>query len=289
MAGLFLGLVGALVTSASITLLYLPFVFLNWQSFSTVDLGNLTQIILFNILALILGILRDRQHREQKRLREAESLAAIGSAVSSVAHDMKTPLIAIGGFSRQVQKGLDHCHPWYQKLEIVLQETKRLECMMMDMLEFARPIQLERKKEDIKDLVRDCISLVEEEARKREVSFQPALDREIPTVALDAMRLKRAIINILTNAVQASPARESISIQAYKEGKRIVLDISDRGPGITKEHMERIFHPFFTTKKEGTGLGLSISRKILEAHGGDLAAVNNLERGATFRLILPCD
>jgi two-component system, NtrC family, sensor histidine kinase HydH len=289
MAGLLLGLVGALVTSLSITLLYLPFVFLNWQGFSTVDIGNLGQVVLFNGLALILGVLRDRQRSEQKRLRESENLASIGSAMSSVAHDMKTPLIAIGGFSRQVQKDLDPKHPGFRKLEIVLQETRRLEGMMRDMLDFARPLQLERKEENLANFLRECISLVEEEAQKKKVSLQPSLDHDIPPVLLDAMRLKRAIINILTNAVQASPAGESVSIHTYKEGKRIVLSISNRGTGIPKEHMEKIFHPFFTTKKEGTGLGLPISKKILEAHGGDLTAKNDPQRGVTFLLFLPCD
>jgi signal transduction histidine kinase len=109
LAGFWFGLRSAITTSLSVTTLYLPFTVMNWKGFSESDLNNIIEMIFFNAVAVILGILRDRERAEQKHSREVESMAAIGRAMSGVAHDMKTPLIAIGGFSRLVQVKLQKC------------------------------------------------------------------------------------------------------------------------------------------------------------------------------------
>lgn len=287
LAGLWFGLRGALMTSLSISALYLPFVLLSWQNFSADDLDKLIQILFFNVLAVILGVLRNREQLEQRRLREAESLAAMGRAMSGVAHDMKTPLIAIGGFSRLAQKEFEEDHPGHQKLEIVIRETRRLENMMKDMLDFARPPALQREREDLNKLVAESLSVVEDEAQRRKVDIRQSLSEDLPAVAMDTMRMERVLINLIMNAVQASPEGETVTVQTYRDGTSLVVDIADCGCGIPLDSREEIFNPFFTTKKEGTGLGLPIAKKIVEAHEGHLKIVDNPEKGVTFRLMIP--
>lgn len=287
LAGFWFGLRGALITSLSVTALYLPFVLLSWQNFSADDLDKLIEILFFNVVAVILGVLRNREWLEQRRLQEAESLAAMGKAMSGVAHDMKTPLIAIGGFSRLVQKEFEEDHPGHQKLEIVIRETRRLENMMKDMLDFARPLALQWEQEDLNKLVAESLSVVEDEAQRRKVNIRHTLSEDLPPVALDTMRMERVLINLIMNAVQASPERETVTVRTYRDGSSLVVDIADCGCGIPLDNREEIFNPFFTTKKDGTGLGLPIVKKIVEAHEGHLKIVDNPEKGVTFRLMIP--
>lgn len=287
LAGFWFGLRGGLITSLSVTALYLPLVLLSWQNFSPDDLDKLIEVLFFIIVAMMLGMLRDREWLQQKRLREAESFAAMGKAMAGIAHDMKTPLIAIGGFSRLAQKEFEEDHPGYQKLEIVIRETRRLENMMKDMLDFARPLALQWEQGDLNKLVTESLTVVEDEAQKRKVDIRHTLSEDLPPVAMDTMRMERVLINLIMNAIQASPEGETVTVQTYQDRHNVVVDIADRGCGIPIDQKEKIFNPFFTTKKDGTGLGLPIVKKIVEAHEGYLTIVNNPEKGITFRLMIP--
>jgi signal transduction histidine kinase len=284
LAGFWFGLRGAMVSSLSITALYLPFVCLYWEGFSPDDFNQVLGICFYNIVAAVLGRLRDRERIEQERLREAENLAAMGKAVSGVAHDMKTPLVAIGGFSRMVQKRFDRKDPEYEKLEIVIRETRRLEEMMKDMLDFARPLELHRCWEDLNEMVKESVSSVEEVARKRGISIECLLSEDLPLIPLDSMRMQRALINLMVNAVQASPAGGVVTVRMHRKGSRVMIDIIDSGCGIPPDKREAVFRPFFTTKKEGTGLGLCIVKKVIEAHQGEVRIIENPECGITFRV-----
>ncbi len=130
LAGFWLGLRTALATSLTITVILLPFTFIYWSGFSAEDFNNVMEMVLYNSLALIVGVLKDQEKVEQKQLREAESLAAMGKAVFSLAHDLKTPLIGIGGLSRLIQKGLKGDDPNQEKLDLIIREVQRLEKMM---------------------------------------------------------------------------------------------------------------------------------------------------------------
>ncbi len=227
-----------------------------------------------------------RQEAEQA-LRKSESLASIGKAMSAVAHDIKTPLIAIGGFAKLVQRHLGEQSPEHGRLEIVIQETARLERMLKDILDYSKPLQLEYSEGSIHQLIKECIDIVQPIAKRRSVIVQSGSDDIAQPVSFDPMRIKQVLINLLTNAVEASPEGEMVSIQSRQNGKFLSIEVSDRGCGIPPSKAERIFSSFFTTKKEGTGLGLPIVRKIVEAHQGRVEAFNNPEQGATFRVLIP--
>jgi two-component system, NtrC family, sensor histidine kinase HydH len=298
LAGFWFGLRSALATSLGITLLYLPFTAMHWKGFSADDLNNMMEMILFNAVAVIVGVLRDRERAERERSREAENLAAIGRAMTSVAHDMKTPLIAIGGFSRLVQRKLQKyssnnedyktlAKEAQEKLDIVVNETQRLENMVKDMLDFAKPVELHRSEEDVKRIIEECLSVIRDLAQEKRLNLQAQSSENLPPVSLDAMRMKRVLINLVMNAIQASPEGETITVHSYQKGNKIIIDVIDCGCGVPSDKREEIFSPFYSTKKEGTGLGLPIAKRIVEAHRGRLEVLENKEKGAIFRILMP--
>ena len=170
LAGFWFGLRIALITSFTITLILLPFTFIYWNGFSAGDFNNVMEMVLYNGLALILGILKDREKMEQKRLREAESLTTMGKAVSSLAHDLKTPLIGIGGLSRIIRKRLVGDESSQEKLDIIIQEVLRLEKMVEEMLDFSRPLELHRSEKDINQLVNQSIEIVSPLPERKKLS-----------------------------------------------------------------------------------------------------------------------
>jgi signal transduction histidine kinase len=287
LAGFWFGLPKALWTSISISLLYLPLILIHWQGFSSNDFDKIMELILYNVDAFILGFLRDRQRIEHERYVKVESLAAMGRALSGVAHDMKTPLIAIGGFSKMVQRNFQDDDPSYKKLDIVVQETKRLENMVREMLDFSRPLRLDRFEEDLNKVVEDSLAVSGGTAEDNEVTIEKHLDRDLPVISMDALRMKQVVINLLNNAVQASPAGQTVVVKTSRINDYAAIEVTDCGCGIPMEHREEIFAPFFSTKKEGTGLGLPIVKRIIESHNGHLELLDNPERGVTFRVLLP--
>ena len=227
------------------------------------------------------------RERSIKALKDAENLAAIGRALSCVAHDMKTPMIAIGGFSKQVQRNISRSHPDWGKMEIVLNEIERLEKMIRDMLDFSKPLHIQRSLEDISIILEESIAVIKPLAEKKNIELRVETFTPPPPLLVDRFRLIQVFINLLTNAIEASPDAQTVKIRLCTRGNDLVVEVVDRGSGIASEIRKDIFLPFFTTRKEGTGLGLPIVKKIIEAHKGSLEVLDNPTKGATFRIRLP--
>ena len=288
LAGFWFGLQGGLGTSLSITLLYIPFTLIHWEGFSGADFNNLIEMVLYNVVGMILGILRDRERAGRRRLREFEGLASLGKAVSGLAHDMKTPLIAICGIIRLFRRSLEKGNPDIRKLDIVIEETQRLEYMVKEMLDFSRPLQLNRSNEDLKQVVSQSVAIVANVAHERTVKVLTEFSGGLPLVYLDRLRMKQVLINLLINAIEASPDGETVMTCCSQKRGELIIDVSDHGCGLPSEKREEIFLPFFTTKEKGTGLGLPIAKKIVEAHEGHLEVLKNHEgTGVTFRVRIP--
>lgn len=286
LAGLWFGLAGGLATSLGVTACYLPFVYWHWHGFSSDDFDRMLSVALYNSIAAFIGVLKDREIIAHERLLKAESLAAIGESLAAVAHDMKTPLVIIGGFARRLQKKFKNDDPDREKSDIIIRETERLEKMMHNMLDFSKPLALQLSTGSLNEIVQSSLILVAETAQKKGVTIESLLSSDLPAIAFDAMRMEQVIVNLALNAIQASPEREKVSIRTSVLEKNIVIDIADCGSGISLDHRAKVFDPFFTTKKEGTGLGLAIVKKIVEAHKGSLAISDNAPKGTIFRVIL---
>lgn len=287
LGGFWFGVRGGLAASLVTTLLYVPHVWLAWNVYPVLNMDRGIDMVLYNVVAVIIGVLSDRQKAEQNRARDAENLAAVGKAVSALAHDMKIPLTAIGGFSILVRKHVGEENPYRDKLDIVIDETRRLENMVKDMLDFSRPLELQRSLEDVGRIVDECLEVVSDTARRENVRLKSELGSDLMAVYLDRMRIKQALINLIVNAIQASPAGETVTVRCSELKRKLIIEVIDCGCGIPLDRREDIFTPFFTTKKEGTGLGLPIVRKILEAHRGGINILDNQKNGIIFRLVIP--
>jgi two-component system, NtrC family, sensor histidine kinase HydH len=266
MAGLWYGLRGAVITSVAITILYFPFILWRWQGFSSGDFDRIVQVLLLNTIAVVLGLVSDRQKREQNALREAESMAAMGRAVSFLAHDMKAPLMVIGGVASQLHRNKPQGDSEAEKLSIIASEAQRLELMVRDLLLFSKPLSPHLTQGDVNRIVNRCLSVATEAARERGIEIVQELSEDLPPALIDPPRLEQALTNLLLNAIQATPDRGNVWVRTAKLDGAISVVIEDQGPGIPPELRTRIFEPFFTTKEEGTGLGLPIVKRIIEAH-----------------------
>ena len=287
LGSLWFGIKGAAYVCISVSVLFLPHAIRQWQGFSFEDFYRLLEGVLYIIIAFILGFVVEKERKKHRALVRAESLAAVGKEVSEIAHDMKTPLMAIGGLANQVSKKLEKNDLNQKKLGIVIQETARLESMVNEMLDFGKPLKIEPAETKFNELVLDSVKMAQTIAKKKDVELETNLDPSVPPVFLDSPRVKQAFLNLMTNAVQASSAGENVIVRTSLENSWVILEVVDSGCGITKEHQESIFHPFFSTKDGGTGLGLGIVKKIVKSHGGDISFHPNPEKGVTFTVRLP--
>lgn len=287
LGGLWFAFRGGVIVSSVIVVSLLPHLYLHWEGFGVGDLNRILQLGAYLVVSIVLGQVVEMQHREEKRAQEAETLAAVGKSMSAIAHDMKTPLIAIGGFTNIVRRNLPNDSPDREKLNIVLAETARLENLVKGVLDFARPLELNRSGVSIEQVVKECIAVTGQVAEGSGIRVQSRFGSNLPNISIDEFRMKQALINLMTNAIQASPSGGCVIVSAEMRKRDLIIDVTDCGDGIPIEKREEIFSPFFTTKKEGVGLGLPIVKKVVEAHEGNLRIIDNPRGGLTFRIVLP--
>ncbi len=244
----------------------------------------------FNGSWVFTAIMRDMSsHKEmERRLLESEKLAAVGMAVSRIVHEIKNPLIAIGGLVLSLYKKEDH--PEHKKkLELILREVERLEKLLSDISNFAKPLTLELKETDLVSLCQESLEVYRPRLEEAGITFRLKGDEKEIRAYVDEERLKEVLFNLFQNALEAMAEKGGeLELEIKREGDRVLIYVRDTGPGIPEKLLHQLFTPFFTTKKKGTGLGLSISRKIVEAHGGQIRA-RNYERGAEFIIELPLE
>lgn len=280
------GLHGGLATALIISIFYGPLVLTGPDRFTPHDLGNIMEIFLFMLIGGALGWLKDREALQQARLREAENLAAMGRATAMIAHDLKTPLITIAGLARRLSGKTAPASSEGEKIMVIQQQAARLEKLVMDMLVFAKPAQLNLKSADLCQLLTDAKKAVSEISRYKKVHIELSEDI-LCSCNVDHEKMILVFINLFSNAVDASPPDETVSVSLHNNADVIEIKVSDKGIGIPESIREKIFEPFVSGKEKGTGLGLPICRKIIESHQGQLEWGSNPEGGTTFTVRLP--
>lgn len=285
LASFWFGLRGGVICSLAITAIYLPLSFWGMQPEASL-VGNVLQMAVFNLFAVTLGFMRDRDVKRQIEQSRLSGLAAMGQAVSSIAHDLKSPLMAIGGFASQVRRKLDDEDNSAKKLDIVIAQAGRMESMVKDMLAFARPLELNKQQTDLNFLINQ-VAEVAKAAADNTCCITVELEGNMPEVMLDKDRMQQALLNLLNNGIEASPPDGTLRVIARHGLGKLEIEVSDQGPGIAPEKQDQLFTPFVTTKKGGTGLGLSTAQKIVEAHGGTLSLKESSSQGTIFLIELP--
>lgn len=286
LASFWFGLRGGILCSLAVSVIYLPLSI--WHSQPEASLvANVLQMVVFNLFAVTLGFMRDREIRRQREQARLSGLAAMGQAVSSIAHDLKSPLMAIGGFANQVRRNLGDDDASAQKLDIVIAQAARMENMVKDMLAFARPLELNKQEADLNALLDQVVEVAKAAAEEKACCITVELEGNAPKLKLDKDRMQQALLNLLSNGIEAMPADGTLRITTRNGLSKVEIEVSDQGPGIAPENQSDLFTPFVTTKKGGTGLGLSTAKKIVEAHGGSLTLKESSPKGTTFLIQLP--
>ncbi len=220
----------------------------------------------------------------QKKLVISEKMAALGEVAAKVAHEIRNPLVSIGGFAKRLEKKLDGNLQEYAG--IIVKEVSRLEGILKEILGFVKEARLAKEPVDLNLLLDDIIRLMESDIEERGVVLRKEY-RKIPEIFVDPNRVKEAIVNIITNAVQALSGTGAIDIRTFARGQEVLLEIRDTGKGIPKEELPSIFNPFYTTKSSGTGLGLAITHRIVQEHNGRIEVESELDKGTVFKIYLP--
>jgi len=235
------------------------------------------------------GIVRDLTQTQelQEQLLQSERLAALGQMVAEITHEIKNPLTLIGGFAQQLTKETDD-EKNLQKLNIITEEIRRLERLLADLKEFYQVRTIVSEPVDIRELLQEVFSLVQEDCESHNIQTQVRLDERALTVSGDRGRLEQVFLNLVKNAIEAMERGGKVSIQSRLLRDQVEIMVTDEGCGISEQDRDKVFAPFFTTKKHGTGLGLCISKRIIEDHGGSSFFLKSEEgKGTTFKIRLP--
>jgi PAS domain S-box-containing protein len=218
------------------------------------------------------------------KLAMSEKMAALGEVAAKVAHEIRNPLVSVGGFAKRLEKKLQGNLKEYAV--IIVKEVTRLEGILKEILGFVKEVRLSREKISINVLVDDVLKLMASDIEERGIvlvkDYGPS-----PEIYVDPNRVKEAILNIISNAIQSITGSGSVYIRTYTEKHDSVLEIRDTGKGIPREDMVFIFNPFFTTKSSGTGLGLAITHRIIQEHNGRIEVESDVDKGTVFRVYLP--
>ncbi len=236
--------------------------------------------------------------KAQDDLISSERLAAIGELAGIVAHEVRNPLgvlfNSVASLRRLVREDVGHTTRVDAEtiLSIMTEETDRLNAIVTDLLEYARPSAVRTEEASLGALVRDAADAVMQLPEAVRVDLQLDLARDLPLVQIDARLVRQALLNLLVNALQAMPCGGTLAVRTRVEhrddGSFARIDVSDTGAGIPPSARDRVLEPFFTTKATGAGLGLPLVKRVVEAHRGELALESD-KTGTTFTVRLPLD
>ncbi len=235
-------------------------------------------------------ILRDlgEVRRLQDEIRRKEKLAAIGDLAAGVAHEIRNPLSSIKGIASYFKNKFEEDSDDKEAAGVMIQEVDRLNRVISELLEFARPTQLNPKSTDINELIEYSVRLIQQEAATKGVTIKLNLSQQQLTAEIDSDRFSQCLLNLYLNGLQAMDKGGRLTIEnSITEESLITIEIKDTGSGIKSEDLNKIFDPYFTTKTKGTGLGLAIVHKIIEAHKGEIKVRSVFGQGTAFTIVIP--
>jgi two-component system, NtrC family, sensor histidine kinase HydH len=222
-----------------------------------------------------------------QRLLRSERFAAVGEAAAYVSHEIKNPLMVIGGMANQVERRLAEDPAAQEKLRIIQTEVKRLESFLGELRDFLRPAPPSKQEIDLNQVIREVKALMEEAIREKGIRLENRLNPDLPPVEADPNQLKQVLLNLVKNALEATEDQGTILVSSGADDGQVWFSIQDTGKGMSADVQEKIFHPFYTTKEKGTGLGLAVINKIVTDHHGAITVSSAAGSGSTFTVRLP--
>ncbi|MFZ7944406.1 MULTISPECIES: PAS domain S-box protein [Bacillaceae] len=224
--------------------------------------------------------------KTEEVLHRQDKLAAVGQLAAGVAHEIRNPLTSMKGYTEFLQ--LDEKDPErLEFLNIILDEIERVNTIVEDFMVLAKPKAVELEEKNVVPVIRNVVSLLEFEARKKNVRLSFNCNQEIIQIECDENRLKQVFLNFIKNGIEAMPNGGDIHVNTMIHDNNVQISIQDTGVGIPKDKLKKLGEPFFTTKSNGNGLGLMVSFKIIESHNGKVFVESEPNKGTTFNILLP--
>lgn len=317
LAAFYFGVRGGLIVSFSISLIYLPHVMFQWRGEFPRNLDRFLEIILYNVVATITGWLAENEQRERTRyqqaadeleksyqnlqqqserlqeieeqLRHSERLAIMGQLAASFAHEVRNPLGAIRGAVEILEDDVPPESPSREFAEVLKSEVSRLNEVIDNYLSLARRAPASAAAFDFAGAVQTVMSLVAAAARRQKVRLHLDLPKDEIRLIADEARFRQVVLNLLLNALAASPPESAIDLRGdlQNDGRLLIFSIEDHGAGMTPEVLQQAAQPFFTTKEHGTGLGLPISKRIVEQFGWSMSVESEPGSGTRVMIRIP--
>ena len=250
-----------------------------------IERAHLTRDLEIQVASLESANKQIRQNQE--RLLRAERLSAVGEMAARVAHEIRNPLVAIGGFARLLLRDAPAEGEMRENLQIITSEVRRLEQILREVLDYSNPTPLRRTQSDLTKVSHEALELLRCEMDDGRIRGNLKTEPGMPEVSVDRNQIFQALINIMNNAIHAMPQGGDLSVHLRHRPGWAEIAISDTGTGIDADVRSKIFEPFFTTRSTGSGLGLTIARHIVQDHRGEIALESSPGVGTTFILRLP--
>ena len=268
---------------------------MGWSFFTGLLVGLLSSLALGSAVAVVAY---RRMDRLQRRARQAERLAELGTLTGGLAHEIKNPLSTVQLNLQLLREDLDPDDPArarvIRRLDTVQKETSRLRDILDDFMRYAGRLELNKQPTDVNNLLEELVDFLTPQAQLQRVQLRlrraAAADGAAPLVVpLDERHLKQTLLNFMINALQAMPESGGEIILSARRGDdgQAVIEVTDTGPGIDPAALPQIFDAYYSMKKGGTGLGLAIAKRLVEEHGGRVGVTSELGKGSVFRVELP--
>lgn len=307
-ASFWFGVRGGLLSAFVTSLAYLPHVATAWSGNLPYETSQYTEMVMFYLTGLLVGLLADRlrrltqQHRaaaeslekahrdlleSHQELRQADRLSALGQIAAGLAHEIRNPLAGIKGALEIISSRVQPDSAEAEFSRIAVQDMARLEKLTSEFLAYARPRAPQLRPSDLSEVVDYVVSLLSPEAQRAHVALHVVRDQPMPKVLIDREQMAQVLFDVVSNAVQVSPATAQVVLRERSGPRDAVVEVEDAGPGVAPDDLEHIFEPFFTTKERVTGLGLAISHRIVSVHGGRIEAQRRQPVGTLVRMSLP--
>ena len=254
--------------------------------------GILVGALLVTVAALIIAFWASKSFvLLERRTRQAERLAEIGSLTGGLAHEIKNPLSTVQLNLALLQEDLTPDNPAYSRvanrLGVVQRETSRLRDILEDFLRYAGRIELDRREVELNQLLEELVDFFSPQAQVHRVQLRLKKAPNPVTVSVDPKLIKQALLNLMINALQAMPTGGEMILSLGNHPSHIALDVIDTGEGIPPDTLGRIFDAYYTTKRGGSGIGLAMTQRIIEEHGGTITVTSEVGKGTDFTIMLP--
>ncbi|NTU43866.1 MAG: HAMP domain-containing histidine kinase, partial [Nitrospirales bacterium] len=244
-AALVFGLKGAILAFILVVVFYAPWIALHWTGDFLIEANRFIQLIFLGFVAFLSGVLINRERQNREQLDREHSLALIGQVATTIVHDLKNPLITILGFGRRFMEGKEEPE---KAMQYIMDSAKVMLKIVHDVLDFAKPIQLDISDLDIREVIDQACTSCRTKAENEGVAISLSLPSSPLQASVDSFHLERAVVNLLSNAIEASKQGQCVEVHVADEREFVEIKIRDEGSGMDRDVLKNIFIPFFTTK-----------------------------------------